>query len=492
MSGIAGASGGPLWAALKRRTADPGEGPALVVVCPEGTLVEEVSWAAIARASEALHHELLAAGVGSGARVALATAAPAAPLVALLACALGGRVLAPLHARWSAAARAAACATLQQRATLSMASDALFGEPGGPRWRLSAGPPGPGGTPTLGSACIALPTSGTTASPGWALLDEQALYAAATAAAETLALTPRDAWIAAMPLYHVGGLSVLTRGLVSGATTIALPGFAPPAIGRLLEGTRAPARVEPSGISLVPTMLHRLLAADAGPGPLRVALIGGAACPPSLVQRAVKAGWPLRLTYGLTEAASQVTTAAPGEAVTAPHLCGRALPGVRVRIAQPDGEGVGEIVVGGPTLFQGYLADPERSATALRGGELWTGDLGRLDPQGRLEVLDRRVDLIVSGGENVLPARVEAVLREVPGVSEVAVVGVADAVWGQRVAAALEIETGSDGAAVLAAARAHARDRLAGHEQPRDWKAVPELPRTGSGKVRRAAVRAGW
>jgi O-succinylbenzoic acid--CoA ligase len=176
-------------------------------------------------------------------------------------------------------------------------------------------------------------------------------------------------------------------------------------------------------------------------------------------------------TYGLTEACSQVTTEVLGEADGA--TAGPPIPGVEVRIAHPDAEGVGEIEVRGPTVALGL------------GPWLATKDLGRLDARGRLTVFARRTDLILSGGENVYPAEVEATLREHPAIADVAVTARADATWGQVVVAVVVGEVPSD-----TELTAWARARLAGFKLPRAWVRVAELPRNASGKVDRARLAA--
>jgi O-succinylbenzoic acid--CoA ligase len=146
----------------------------------------------------------------------------------------------------------------------------------------------------------------------------------------------------------------------------------------------------------------------------------------------------------------------------------------------------GEIAVAGPTVMAGYYADVDATAAALAGGQLRTGDIGTLDADGDLWVLDRRGDLIVSGGENVYPAEVERVLREHPAVAAACVAGVPDVVWGQRVAAMVVLK--SEGATTREALLAYCRERLAGYKQPRGLVFTGDLPRTGSGKIHRRRV----
>ncbi len=186
--------------------------------------------------------------------------------------------------------------------------------------------------------------------------------------------------------------------------------------------------------------------------------------PRALLQRARAAGFPVCPSYGLTQACSTVCVAEPGDLETT----GRALPGVGVAIAED-----GEIIVSGATV------------NAL--GGVRTGDLGRLDERGRLIVTGRKGDVIITGGENVAPAEVEAVLAEHPGVAEAAVFARPHPIWGEAIVA---LVVPRDGAAPDAAAlRLHCLERLAPFKVPKAFELVGELPRTASGKVRRADLR---
>jgi O-succinylbenzoic acid--CoA ligase len=238
-------------------------------------------------------------------------------------------------------------------------------------------------------------------------------------------------------------------------------------------------------------MLARVLdARGARPAPrqLRFVLLGGGPCPAPLLSRARDAGFPVAPTYGLTEATSQVATRAPD----APQDAGLApLPGTEVRIADEAGRWLppgreGEICVRGPSLMTGYWRRPEATAAALRDGWLHTGDIGRLDAARGLHVLDRRSDLIVSGGENVYPAEVEAVLLAHPAVAEAGVAAVADATWGARPAAWWVARPGAEADADTLAR--FCRERLAGYKVPVAYRRVASLPRTAAGKLRRHAL----
>lgn len=312
---------------------------------------------------------------------------------------------------------------------------------------------------------VGLFTSGTTGVAKLVELTHGNLRAMAEANAQRLGGEATQRWLGALPLFHVGGLAMLYRCAVYGASIALEESFDAARASRALdEGV--------THVSLVPTMLDRLVEARGGRPftGVKAALIGGGPMTAAQLQRARAAGLPALQTYGLTEASSQVTTEPPGEADGS--SAGTPLPGVRVRVVAPDAEGVGEIEVSGPTVAKGL------------GPWLRTKDLGRLDARGRLTIMSRRTDLIVSGGENVYPAEVEAVLREYPGVSDVAVVPCADGRWGQVPVAAVV------GAVDFEAMAAWARERLAAFKVPRAWRAVEDLPRNAMGKVDRRRVQA--
>jgi O-succinylbenzoic acid--CoA ligase len=337
------------------------------------------------------------------------------------------------------------------------------------------------------STLVVLHTSGTSGRAKGACLSFGNFAASALAAAAPLGETIAERWLACLPMFHVGGLSMYVRSLLFGGPLRLHPRF------DAVEVSRAFDAGDVAGASMVPTMLSRWLDQRAGleaPAGLRVLLLGGAAAPPALLRRALEAGYPVCPTYGLTEATSQVATASPprrGATRVRPML---PLPEVQLRIvadgrdAGPDE--VGEILVRGPTVMLGYLNDEEATARALEDGWLHTGDLGSLDADGVLSVHDRRDDLVISGGENVYPAEVEAVLLEHPSIAEAGVAGVPDADLGARVVAWV---VPRDGAPVDAATLdAHCRALLAGYKCPREFRFRAALPRTASGKLVRRAL----
>lgn len=330
-----------------------------------------------------------------------------------------------------------------------------------------------------GTALVVM-TSGTTGRPKGVAHSEASL--AASAAAWRAGLPPATGWILALGLSHVAGLGVVWRAIADGVPIRMVPAADPAA---LADAIRDPAM---SHVSLVPTQLVRLLdlLGDAPPPPhLRAVPLGGGAVPEALVRRALAAGWPVVPTYGLSEMGSGVTALPVAEAALAPGTSGRALPGMTLSIADPDGDGVGEIVVAGPSAFLGYLGEAPR----VEGEPFHTGDLGRLDSAGRLVVVDRRTDRIVRGGENIAPAEVEAVLTAHPSIADAGVVARRDAALGQVPVAAVVLCDGAPdpGDAELAA---HCRGRLAGFKVPVAFVRLDILPRGSSGKLRRSELRA--
>ncbi len=327
-------------------------------------------------------------------------------------------------------------------------------------------------------------TSGTTGGPKAVALTAGNLVASAAASAERLGVEPDDRWLAPLPMHHVGGLAPLSRSALYGTTAVVQGGFDAEATAEAMSAR------DVTGVSLVPTMLNRLL--DAGwtpPASLRFVLLGGAPASPELVDRCEAAGVPVHPTYGTTETASQVATARPAEAFEHRGTVGRPLPGVEVAVVGaeagplPPGE-AGELVVDGPTVARGYYGDAASTAAAFTDRGFRTGDRGRLDEAGRLWVAGRADAAIVTGGETVQPDDVEAALRAHPAVDAAAVVGVDDAEWGE-VVAALVTGRGLDGNAL----REHCRERLEPHAVPKLVVPVDELPRTASGTVDRPAVR---
>lgn len=377
-------------------------------------------------------------GVRPGDHVAIALPARRAFVQTLHGCLRLGAIAVPVDLRLKASERAARTAGCTAVVTEPLDGLADLGAP------LTQ-------THDLDATAIVVHTSGTTSGPRPVALTYGNWLWSALGSAVALGVDPRERWLCTLPLSHVGGLSILLRSAIYATTTILHDRFDAEAAADEIA-SRA------TLVSVVPTTLARLL--DAGlhePPALRAALVGGAPIPPALLQRAAAAGVPTITTYGLTEACSQVTTGGPALFCT------------RVRI----GPGR-EILVAGPTVAPG---------AAAADGWLHTGDEGALGADGTLTVTGRAGDTIVTGGENVAPAEVEAVLESHPAVAEAAVHGVADQRWGERVVATVVLQS-------LASATAdelsgYCRVRLAGYKVPKAFSFAAELPRTSSGKLLR-------
>jgi O-succinylbenzoic acid--CoA ligase len=290
----------------------------------------------------------------------------------------------------------------------------------------------------------------------------------------------------------VGGLSIVLRTAIYGITAVVHDGFDPGSVNGAIDDERV------TIVSVVTVMLQRMLAERDGrpfPSSLRCVLLGGGPAPVSLLEQCASLGIPVAQTYGLTETCSQVATLAPDDALRKLGSAGKVLYPNDLRI-EPHGAGAttidrsGEILVRGPIVMAGYWSRPDETARAIVDGWLHTGDVGRLDDDGYLYVLDRRDDLIVTGGENVYPAEVEAALLSHPLVLEAGVVGVADERWGKRVVAIVRLTVAEPPAPITELLRIHCRERVAAYKVPAEIHVVGEpLPRTASGKLRRSALR---
>jgi O-succinylbenzoic acid--CoA ligase len=386
---------------------------------------------------------LAAAGVRAGDRVALALPAGVEFAAALHACLLLGAVAVPIDLR------------LGPRERQARSEGAVLAIEG----------PIAGGAPLErvvshrgDSVATLMYTSGTTGAPKPVGLTYGNWLWNALGSAVALGLDGDERWLCPLPPAHVGGLSILLRSAIFGTTAVLMRRFDVEAVRAALAD---PAR-RITLVSLVPTMLARLL--DAGlshPPTLRWALLGGAPIPPALVRRARAAGVPIAPTYGMTEACSQIATR------------GWPVAGVQVRVADD-----GEVLVRGPTVAPGSLADD---------GWLHTGDLGALDRRGRLRVIGRRSDTIITGGENVAPAEVEAVLLEHDAVADAAVHGRSDAEWGERVVATVVLRDGAR--ATPDELRSHCAARLASFKVPKTVELAGGLPRSATGKLLRGELR---
>jgi O-succinylbenzoic acid--CoA ligase len=341
--------------------------------------------------------------------------------------------------------------------------------------------------PEFDESCLILFTSGTTGDPKAVRLTGGNLVASAFASALRLGVRPDDRWLCCLPMYHMGGLAPAIRSVVYGTELLVQREFDASRTARVLESDGV------TGVSLVPTQLTRLLDEGVDPDRLRTILLGGAPAPGRLLDRARDAGLPVYPTYGLTETASQVTTARPAETAEYPDTVGQPLLGTTVRIVEEgrllDPGERGEIVVDGPTVSPGYL-DESTTAAAFSVWGLHTGDIGYRDEDGRLWVLGRRDETIITGGELVSPTEVAESLQEAPGVTDAAVLGLDDPEWGERVGAVVAAgEEASDAAAIREQVIEYCRKTLAGYKVPKTIAVAEEIPRTHSGTVDRDRLR---
>jgi O-succinylbenzoic acid--CoA ligase len=281
-----------------------------------------------------------------------------------------------------------------------------------------------------------------------------------------IGVDPADRWLCCVPLSHIAGLGIVMRSVIYGTTAVIHDGFDVDRVGEALE------RDEIAVVSLVATMLTRLLEAGADLSGPRAILVGGGPVPEGALEAAIAKGATVVQTYGLTETCSQVTTLAPADARRKLGSAGRPLLTTHLRIQD------GEILIQGPTVAPG-CADAD--------GWLHTGDLGHIDEEGFLYVKDRIDDLIVSGGENVVPAEVEEVLLRHPEVADAAVIGREDPEWQQAVTAVVVLESGSE--VTPDDLRRHCGESLADFKVPKRVELAAALPRTPSGKLMRRALR---
>lgn len=313
----------------------------------------------------------------------------------------------------------------------------------------------------------ALFTSGTTGTPRLVELTHDNFRAATEAHAAAAGSGPTDRWLLCLPLFHIGGLVMAYRAVSAQAQLLVERGFDAARVAELLRAG------DVTHLSVVPTALKRLVEAGPFPPALRLVLVGGGPVQPQLLARARAVGLPVVQTYGLTEACSQVCTERLADADG--ETAGPPLPGLEVRVqreteAPCEPDEVGFIEVKGPTV------------APASGPWLKTGDLGSLDARGRLTIVSRRVDLIVSGGENIYPVELERIIAAAPGVLDVVVTPRPDAEWGQVPVAVY------CGPATPDAVEAWCRAHLSGFKRPRAFIQREALPYNANGKVDRNAL----
>jgi O-succinylbenzoic acid--CoA ligase len=314
--------------------------------------------------------------------------------------------------------------------------------------------------------CAYVLSSGSTGTPKPIGLTYGNFLWSAMGGAFNIGVDPADRWLCCVPLSHIAGLSIVIRSAIYGTTAVVHDGFDVERVARSLTDD------DIAVVSLVTTMLSRLLDAGADLSGPRAILVGGGPVPEAILAEAIERGATVVQTYGLTETCSQVTTLAPEDALRKLGSAGRPLLSSHVRIRG------GEILVQGPTVAPGRYDES---------GWLHTGDLGHIDEEGFLYVSDRIDDMIVTGGENVVPSEVEEVLLAHPAVVEAAVVGREDPEWQQAVTAVVVLAPGAE--VTTDELRHHCAATLAGYKVPKRVELAAALPRTPSGKLMRRALR---
>jgi o-succinylbenzoate---CoA ligase len=317
-----------------------------------------------------------------------------------------------------------------------------------------------GGVPVERGTAVVLVTSGSTGTPKGAVLSTDALHAAVQASLSRLEVVAEDRWLSCLPLEHIAGMQVVLRARLMGSNPVLHPRFSVDAVAGQRDVTH---------VSLVPTMLRRLLDAGADLRHLKRVLLGGAAASEQLLADARAAGIAVVITYGMTETCGGCV------------YDGVPLQDVSVEIAQD-----GRIKIACPFLFSGYRLRDDLTAAVVSDGWLTTEDLGRIAPDGRLEVLGRADDVIITGGEKVSAGDLADLLERHPAIREAAVTARPDPEWGQVVVAYI---TPRGPAPTLDDVRGFVRTHAPAYAAPRDLVVLAELPRLPSGKVDRLALQ---
>ncbi|GAE46119.1 O-succinylbenzoic acid-CoA ligase [Mesobacillus boroniphilus JCM 21738] len=331
-------------------------------------------------------------------------------------------------------------------------------------------------------------TSGTTGNPKGVMQTYGNHWWSANASALNLGLHEQDKWLCTVPIFHISGYSILMRSQIYGMPVVLHSSFEEK---KVIEDIQ---RYKISIMSVVSTMLRRLLD-ELGTGRLpnsfHCMLLGGGPAPLPLLESCIDKEIPVFQTYGMTETSSQFATLSPEYSIERVGSAGKALFPNQIRIVDSDGQDVpqgadGEILVKGPNVTIGYLNRPDVTADKIRDKWLHTGDIGYLDSDGFLYVLDRRSDLIISGGENIYPAEIEGVLLSHPGVSDAGVIGAPDEKWQQvPVAFIVKSDPGVSEKELLALCE----EKLAKYKLPKKFYFVESLPRNAAKKLLRRKLR---
>jgi fatty-acyl-CoA synthase len=470
---------------------------------------ERITYAELDDRSETLASALLRLGLSRGDRVASVTHNSPEHVELFFACAKAGLVLAPLSWRSATAELAYQLADSEPAALFvepqqdSLAGDALAEADCEPlrlvlaRAQLDALAEDAAYEldTSVGDSddLLLLYTSGTTGRPKGARLTHRNCFWTNLSLDRTSEMSGTEVVLQVLPQFHVGGWNV--QPLLAwwkGATVVLEPAFDPGRVLELIERRRVTTMMGVPANYLFMAADPRFRDADLSS--LRQAVVGGAPMPEALLQTWQERGVAIIQGYGLTEASPNVLCLPAEEAAYRLGWAGKPYPHVEVGLADPSsgamlaGPGTGELVVRGPGVFAGYWRDEAATDAALRDGWLHTGDIAVRDGEGFYRIRDRLKDMYISGGENVYPAEVEAVLHEHPAIADAAVIGMPDERWGEVGMAVVVLRAGrsADEAELLA----FCRGRLAAFKAPRAVRFTPELPRSPSGKLVKGGLRA--
>lgn len=326
-------------------------------------------------------------------------------------------------------------------------------------------------------------TSGTTGLPKAVLHTYGNHWWSATGSALNLGLHDNDKWLLPLPIFHIGGFSILQRSVIYGMTAFVMEKYDARQFYEAIRNHNI------TIVSLVTLMLRQLIASlgkDELPSHVRCLLLGGGAVPEDLLNVVEDKSLPLFQSYGMTETSSQIVTLSAQDALRKLGSSGKALFPAQVKIIAPQADGVGEILVKGPMLMHGYDNNPKANEDSFTEGWLKTGDLGYLDEEGFLYVVERRTDLIISGGENIYPTEIESKLLQIPGVSDAGVYGERDDYWGEVPVASIVRENDDVTEEVI---KETLNSNLASYKIPKKYHFVDTLPRNASNKLMRHQLK---
>src|SRR5699024_7609885 len=325
-------------------------------------------------------------------------------------------------------------------------------------------------------------TSGTTGHPKGVVHTYGNHWWSAISSSLNTGLHTDDKWLAMLPIFHVGGLSIFLKSVIYGMSTFLVESFEASRVNRLIIERKI------TIVSVVTVMLQQLLAdleQETYPNTFRYMLLGGGSCPEQLLLEAKSKHIRVIQSYGMTETSSQIVTLAFADALKKIGSSGKPLFPAEVNILHKDADGIGEVCVKGPMVTNGYYKNERATEESFVDEWLRTGDLGYLDEDGFLYVVDRRTDLIISGGENIYPSEVEHAIMQIDGVLDVAVVGQADNKWGQvPVAFVVQVNNLKEKDILTFLKR-----KLATYKLPKEIIFIDELPRNASNKIMKYKLR---